>query len=151
MRRLEKKFDLEMSVGLFLLIGILCLGYISVKLGRLEVMGGERYTVYAEFEKAGGIKPGSVVEIAGVEVGKVRRITLDQNYSALVALDISSAVKIQEDAIASIKTKGLIGEKFVQITPGGSEKIVGNGGKLRETESAVDIEELISKYVFGKV
>lgn len=146
-----KKFDLELAVGLFLLVGIICLGYISVKLGKLEVLGGEYYTVYADFAKAGGIKPGSSVEIAGVEVGKVKSIRLGKDYEALVGLQISSKVKIQEDAIASVKTKGLIGEKFVQITPGGSEKILADGGKIRETESAVDIEELISKYVFGKV
>lgn len=146
-----KKFDLELVVGLFVLIGIVCLGYISIKLGRLEVIGGGYYTVYAEFEKAGGVKPGSVVEIAGVEVGKVRSVKLNQDYQARVELEISKEVKIQEDSIASIKTKGLIGEKYVQITPGGSDKIIGNGGKIRETESAIDFEEIISKYVFGEV
>lgn len=145
-----KKFDLELAVGFFVLIGILALGYISIKLGKLEVIGGRGYTVYAEFEKAGGIKSGSIVEIAGVEVGKVKSIRLN-DYQALVELTIYKDVKIQEDAIASIKTKGLIGEKYVQIAPGGSEKMIPDGGKIRETESAVDIEELISKYVFGGV
>lgn len=146
-----KKFDLELAVGFFVLIGILALGYISIKLGKLEVIGGGGYTVYAEFEKAGGIKPGSVVEIAGVEIGKVKSIRLNNDYQALVELTIDKGVKIQEDAIASIKTKGLIGEKYVQITPGGSDKLIPNGGRIRETESAVDLEELISKYVFGGV
>ncbi len=144
------KVDKELTVGFFLLIGIFSLVYISVKLGRLEIVGKDRYTVYAEFEKAGGIKAGAVVEIAGVEVGKVKSIRLD-NYQALIEFEININVKIQEDAIASIKTKGLIGEKYVQITPGGSDKILSNGGKIRETESAIDIEEIISKYVFGKV
>jgi phospholipid/cholesterol/gamma-HCH transport system substrate-binding protein len=144
------KVDKELAVGFFLLIGILSLIYMSVKLGRLEVLGGEGYLLYAEFEKAGGIKPGAVVEIAGVEIGKAKSIRLD-NYQALIEFKINKDVKIQEDAIASIKTKGLIGEKYVQITPGGSDKILANGGKIRETESAIDIEELISKYVFGKV
>jgi phospholipid/cholesterol/gamma-HCH transport system substrate-binding protein len=146
-----KKFDLELGVGVFVLIGILCLGYLSIKLGRLEVFGERRYTVYAKFEKAGGIKPGAVVEIAGVDVGKVKSIKLKEDYQALVELTIYKDVRLQEDVIASIKTKGLIGEKYVQITPGGSDKIIPDGGKIRETESAFDIEELISKYVFGKV
>jgi phospholipid/cholesterol/gamma-HCH transport system substrate-binding protein len=60
-------------------------------------------------------------------------------------------VKIQEDAIASIKTKGLIGEKDIEITPGGSEKLIGPGGKIRETQPSVDLEELLSKYIFGKI
>jgi phospholipid/cholesterol/gamma-HCH transport system substrate-binding protein len=145
-----KRFDIELAVGLFLLIGILSLGYISVKLGKLEVISGSGYSVFAEFEKAGGIKEGSVVEIAGVEVGKVKSIKL-KNYQAMVELAIDKDVKIQEDAIISVKTKGLIGEKYMQITPGGSEKIIKEGGKIRETESAVDLEELISKYVFGNV
>lgn len=146
-----KKFDLELAVGFFLLIGIICLGYISVKLGKLEVLGGEYYMLYADFAKAGGVKPGSSIEIAGVGVGKVKSIRLAEDYQALVGLEIRSDVKIQEDAIASVKTKGLIGEKYVEITPGGSDKILEDGGKIRETESAIDIEELISKYAFGKV
>jgi phospholipid/cholesterol/gamma-HCH transport system substrate-binding protein len=145
-----RKFDLELAVGVFLLIGILCLAYISVKLGRLEVVGGGYYTLYADFVQAGGVKPGSSVEIAGVEIGRVKSVRLE-NYEAKVELLISRGVAIQEDAIASIRTKGLIGEKFVQIMPGGSDKIIPSGGKIRETESAIDVEELISKYAFGKI
>jgi phospholipid/cholesterol/gamma-HCH transport system substrate-binding protein len=144
------KVNKELAAGFFLLIGIFSLVYISLKLGRLEVLGGKYYTLYAEFDEAGGIRSGATVEIAGVEVGKVKNIRLD-NYLALIELTINKDIKIQEDAIASIKTKGLIGEKYIEITPGGSEKFLSNGGKIRETESAIDIEELISKYVFGKV
>ncbi len=144
------KIDKELAVGFFLLIGIFSLAYLSVNLGRIEMMGGRSYSLYAEFEKTGGIKTGAVIEIAGVQVGKVKSIRL-YDYQALVEFSIDKDVKIQEDAIASIKTQGLIGEKYVQITPGGSDKILPAGGKIRETESAVDIEELIAKYVFGKV
>jgi phospholipid/cholesterol/gamma-HCH transport system substrate-binding protein len=144
------KIDKELAVGFFLLIGIFSLAYLSMNLGRLEMMGGRSYSLYAEFEKAGGIKTGAVIEIAGVQVGKVKNIKLS-DYQALIEFSINNDVKIQQDAIASIKTKGLIGEKYVQITPGGADKILPNGGKIRETESAVDIEELIAKYVFGKV
>ncbi|MCL4491876.1 MAG: outer membrane lipid asymmetry maintenance protein MlaD [Nitrospirae bacterium] len=146
-----KKFDVELAAGFFLLIGILALAFISIKLGKLEVLGGGGYALYAEFEKAGGVKVGSSVEIAGVEIGKVKSIRLDSNYQALVGFVINKGINIQDDAIASIKTKGLIGEKYVQITPGGSDKILSNGGKIRETESSIDIEDLISKYVYGKV
>lgn len=146
-----KRFDLETAVGFFLLVGILCLGYISVKLGKLELIGSAYYTIYADFAKAGGIRPGSSIEIAGVEVGKVKSIRLDKDYQAFVGLEIKDSIKIQEDAIASIKTKGLIGEQYVEITPGGSAKIIAAGGKIRETESAIDIEELIAKYAIGKV
>ncbi|MGD0885545.1 MAG: outer membrane lipid asymmetry maintenance protein MlaD [Thermodesulfovibrionales bacterium] len=145
-----KKFDLELAVGFFLVIGIVCLGIISIKLGRLQFVGGEHYTVYADFDKASGIKPGASVEIAGVEVGRVKSIRLD-NYQARVGMSIDKAVKLQEDAIASIRTEGLIGETFIQITPGASDKIIASGGIIRDTESAIDVEELLAKYAFGKV
>jgi len=147
---MRKKYDLELTVGIFVLIGFLSISYLSIRLGKLEVIGGAGYTVYAEFANAGGIKPGSVVEIAGVEIGKVKSVRLD-NYSALASLWIHKGVKLQDDAIASIKTKGLIGEKYIQVAPGGSDVYLTDGGKIRETESALDIEELVSKYVFGKV
>lgn len=145
-----KKFDLELSIGLFIVAGIICLGYLSIKLGRMEVFGSKGYEVYALFSNSGGLKTGASIVIAGVDVGRVKSITLEE-YQARVILNIPESVKIQEDAIASIKTKGLIGEKYVEITPGGSEKIISAGGRIRETQPAVDLEELISNFVFGKV
>ncbi|MBM4129215.1 MAG: outer membrane lipid asymmetry maintenance protein MlaD [Nitrospira sp.] len=146
-----KKFDLELAAGLFVVIGILCLGYLSIKLGRLETIGGGKFTVYAKFERAGGIKAGAAVEIAGVEVGKVKSVRLNESYQAVIAMTLDKHVKIQEDAIASVKTKGLIGEKYIQITAGGSDKLIPDGGEIKETESAIDLEEIIGKFVFGKV
>jgi phospholipid/cholesterol/gamma-HCH transport system substrate-binding protein len=140
----------EIGVGLFMLAGMLALGYLSVRLGQVEVFGRRGYTVHADFPTVGGLKSGAAVEIAGVAVGRVASIRLE-NYQARVTLQIDSGVRLQDDAIVSIKTKGLIGEKFVQISPGGSEIFVGPGGRMREVEAPVDIEELISKYVFGKV
>jgi phospholipid/cholesterol/gamma-HCH transport system substrate-binding protein len=96
------------------------------------------------------LKKGSSVMIAGVEVGRIKDISLE-DYQARVVMNIAKTVKVQEDAIASIKTRGLIGEKYVEITPGASEKIIPPGGRIRETQPAIDFEELISKYVFGKV
>jgi phospholipid/cholesterol/gamma-HCH transport system substrate-binding protein len=145
-----KKFDLELAVGLLIIAGIICLGYLSIKLGKMEVWGGEGYDVDAIFSDVGGLKIGASIEIAGVEVGRVKRITLD-NYQARVVLNLAENVKLQEDTIASIKTKGLIGEKFIEITPGGLEKVIPAGGRIRETQAAVDLEELISKFVFGKI
>jgi phospholipid/cholesterol/gamma-HCH transport system substrate-binding protein len=145
-----KKFDVELCVGLFMILGILCLGYLSIKLGKLEVLGSRGYEVEAVFSNGGGIKSGSTVVIAGVEIGRVKKVSLD-DYQALVLMDLPLHVKIQEDAIASIKTRGLIGDKFIEITPGGSEEMIGPGGKIRDTQSAIDFEELISNYVFGKL
>lgn len=140
----------NITVGVFLLLGIVALGYLSVKLGRVSFLGGGGYLVNAEFPSVGGLKAGSTVEIAGVEIGRVESIGLD-NYQARVVLRLNSDVKLQEDSIASIKTKGLIGEKYIRISPGGSDKLIPPGGKIREVEAPVDFEELLSKYIFGKV
>ncbi len=145
-----KKFDLELTVGLFIIAGIVCLGYLSIKLGKMEIVGQKGYEIYGVFSNVGGLKVGSSVEIAGVNVGRVKSIAL-ANYQANVVLNLPKGLKIQEDAIASVKTKGLIGEKYIEITPGGSEKIINPGGRIRETQPAIDMEELISKFVFGKI
>ncbi|MBL7205481.1 MAG: outer membrane lipid asymmetry maintenance protein MlaD [Desulfobacteraceae bacterium] len=145
-----KKFDLELAVGFFMIIGIICLGYLSIKLGKMEVFGDEGYEIQAIFSNSGGLKSGSSVVIAGVEVGRVKRIVLD-DYQAKIFINLPLDVKIQEDAIASIKTKGLIGEKYVEITPGGADELIEPGGRIRDTQSAIDFEELISNYVFGKI
>jgi len=141
----------ELSVGLFMLAGIAAMGYLSIELGNVNLLGARGYLVHADFPTVGGLKAGASVEIAGVPVGRVESIQLNRDYQARVTLRINDGVQLQDDAIVSVKTKGLIGEKFVQIGPGGSEKIVPPGGKLKEVEAPVDIEELISKYVFGKI
>jgi len=135
-----KKFDLELAVGVFMIVGIICLGYLSIKLGKMEVFGDKGYEIQAIFSNSGGLKSGSSVVIAGVEVGRVKRVALD-DYQAKVVLNIPLNVKIQEDAIASIKTKGLIGEKYVEITPGGADELIEPGGRIRETQSAIDLKK----------
>jgi len=145
-----KKFDLELAVGVFVILGIVCLGYLSIKLGKMEVLGNKGYEVYAIFSNTGGLKTGASIMIAGVDVGRVKNISLE-DYQARVVLNLPPGMEIQEDAIVSIKTRGLIGEKYIEITPGGSEKIIQPGGRIRETEPAVNLEDLISKFVFGKI
>jgi phospholipid/cholesterol/gamma-HCH transport system substrate-binding protein len=140
----------NVAVGLFLVVGFLALGYLSIKLGRVSLLGTTGYTVTVEFPSVGGLKAGSAVEIAGVEIGRVESIGL-ADYQARVVLRVKRDIKLQEDSIASIKTKGLIGEKYVRISPGGSDKIIPPNGRIREVEAPVDFEELLSKYIFGKV
>jgi phospholipid/cholesterol/gamma-HCH transport system substrate-binding protein len=142
--------EVEIAVGVFMLAGLLALGYLSIRLGQVDLFGARGYDVYADFPTVGGLKTGSVVEIAGVKVGRVDSIRL-KDYQARVTMHIEQGVKLQSDSFVSIKTKGLIGEKFVQISPGGSEKLVGQGGRLTEVEAPVDIEELISKFIHGKI
>ena len=140
----------NIAVGIFLVLGVLALGYLSIKLGRVSLFGSSGYVVTVDFPSVGGLKTGSSVEIAGVEIGRVESIGL-ADYQARVVLRLSRDVQLQEDSIASIKTKGLIGEKFVRISPGGSDKIIPPNGRIREVEAPVDFEELLSKYIFGKV
>ncbi len=145
-----KRLNIEFAVGLFVIAGILCLGYLSIKLGRMEILGGKGYEVYAIFSNTGGIKTGSAVVLAGVEVGRVKSISLE-NYQAKITLTLQPEVKIQEDAVATIKTKGLVGEKYIEIIPGGSNEYVPPGGRIRETQPPVDLEDLISKILFEKI
>jgi phospholipid/cholesterol/gamma-HCH transport system substrate-binding protein len=145
-----KRSALDLAVGVFVILGILALGWLSIRLGKVELWGSGNYTVYADFPSAGGLKPGTTIEIAGVQVGRVTGIRLD-NFQARVVMSIQNGVKLTQDSIASIKTKGLIGEKFVQISPGGSDKVIPPNGKISEVEPPIDLEELLSKYVFGKV
>jgi phospholipid/cholesterol/gamma-HCH transport system substrate-binding protein len=145
-----RKFDLELAVGIFMIAGMVCLAYLTIKLGQLEVLGDKGYEIQAVFSSSGGLKTGSSVVIAGVEVGRVKKVILD-DYQARVTMSLPLEVKIQEDAIASIKTKGLIGEKYVEISPGGLDENLKPGGVIRDTQPPIDIEQLISKYVFGTV
>jgi phospholipid/cholesterol/gamma-HCH transport system substrate-binding protein len=144
---------LEMTVGVFMLIGILCLGYISVKLGKMEIIGGDYYSVSAGFDSVSGLKPGARVEVAGVEIGKVDRIQLDSksNDKAVAYLKIKTGVKVTDDVIASVRTSGIIGDKFIKLSQGGSDHYLKNNDTIHETESAIDIEELVAKFIHGKV
>ena len=145
-----KRSALDIAVGVFVILGILALGWLSIRLGKVELWSGGNYVVTADFPSAGGLKTGSSIEIAGVQVGRVTAIRLD-NYQARIVMAIDNRVRLTEDSIASIKTKGLIGEKFIQLSPGGSEKTIKPNGKITEVEPPIDLEELLSKYVFGKV
>jgi phospholipid/cholesterol/gamma-HCH transport system substrate-binding protein len=145
-----KRGNLELGVGIFVLAGLACLAYLAVHLGKMEVWG-TGYQVSAKFDNVSGLKVGASVEVAGVEVGRVDSIRVTPGDRAEVVMQLTPNIQLHEDAIASIRTKGIIGDKFVKISPGSSEKLVPNRGKVRDTESAVEWEELISKYIHGKV
>lgn len=145
-----KFFDLELLVGLLLLCVVGLLGYFSLHLGQVDLAGDEGYTVQAEFTTAGGLQTGAAVELAGVKIGRVEKVTLD-HYHARVRLKLHGDVPLSDDTKASIKTKGLIGERYVEIIPGRSPQKLESGGQIRDTESPVDIQELIAKFIFGNV
>ncbi|MDH4079850.1 MAG: outer membrane lipid asymmetry maintenance protein MlaD [Nitrospira sp.] len=144
------KSKLELVVGVFVLVGIISLGYLSIKLGKLEIIGGDLYEVDALFNSASGLKSGATIEIAGVEVGRVKGISLKDDR-AVVRLAVQNGTALYTDTIASIKTRGIIGEKFLALSPGGGGDPLKPGDTIRDTESGLDLEELVSQYVHGKV
>jgi phospholipid/cholesterol/gamma-HCH transport system substrate-binding protein len=147
-----KKSSVELGVGIFVLIGLMCVGYLTIRLGKVQLLDDEHYYLNARFQSVTGLKVGASVEIAGVPVGEVDSISLDhEEQVARVRLKIRKDVALSDDVIASVKTSGLIGDKYIKLSPGGSDEILKPGDTITETESALDIEELISKYAFGGV
>lgn len=139
----------EFYTGLFLAFGLFCFSYVALSIGGLRIFGDSRYILYADFQSTSGLKPGAIVEIAGVQIGNTTEIQLKENRARLV-LRIDKHVGIPTDSIAAIRTRGLIGEKFVKITPGGDDATLSPGQEISETESVVDLEEMIGKFIYDK-
>jgi len=147
-----KNTSVEMAVGIFVLVGMVCVGYLTVKLGKMEWIGNNNYVIYARFQSVSGLTKGAHVEISGVKIGKVDSISLDpERQVAMVKMKIENGVVLTDDVIASVKTAGLIGDRYIKLFPGGSDIILKPEDMITETESVVDLEELLSKYVFGGV
>src|SRR5262249_3114761 len=145
-----RRFNLEVTVGLFVVLGLCALAYLSIRLGQLPIGQGRTYDLIAVFPSVAGLRVGATIEIAGVQIGRVQEINL-ANYAAVVTLRVEKQVQLQEDAIASIRTRGLIGEKYISITPGGSDRLLKPGGRIREVEPPLDIEGLIGRFIQGKI
>lgn len=147
-----KKYSIETVVGIFVVIGLICVTYMTVKLGKVSFFDDNYYSLYANFASVSGLRAGNLVEIDGIEVGRVETLSLDQDkQAALVELKMRNGIKIYDDSSASIRTAGLIGDKFIKIEPGGGGEILKPGGRISETNAPTDIEELISKYAFGDI
>jgi len=145
------KRKIEFYVGLFVIIGILCTGYLFLFLGETSLMGEKRYSVYAFFSSVSGLKPGARIEMAGVEIGNVSTISIDkERLLAKVECRIDKKIELSEDIIASVKTSGIIGQKYIDILPGGSDMVLGPGEEIFNTESSLDIESLVRKFIFNK-
>jgi phospholipid/cholesterol/gamma-HCH transport system substrate-binding protein len=142
----QKGLKVEFFVGLFTLVSLACLGYLAVNIGGIRLFDTGYYIIKAEFDNVSGLEVGAGVEIAGVAVGEVANITLD-DVSAVVSLRVYDSIRIREDDIASVRTKGIIGDRYVKIIPGGSEEAVAHGETLMDTESVVDLEEVLGKFI----
>jgi phospholipid/cholesterol/gamma-HCH transport system substrate-binding protein len=146
-----KRLNIEIAVGLFVVFGFVCFAWMSVRLGDVNLFEPPTYQVSARFGSVSGLKKDAKIEISGVQVGKVISIRLEpETYEAVVVMKIDQGILLQEDVIASIRTAGIIGDRYVSITPGGLEDLIKDGGKITETESAINLEDLLSKYIFQK-
>ncbi len=147
-----KKYRQETVAGVFVVIGLLCLGYTAVKLGKVSLWGKTTYILYARFTSVSGLRIDNPVEMFGIQIGKVEDLKMDQkDQMALVTLEIKKGIMIYGDANASIKTEGLIGDRYVSIDPGGASPLLKPGETITQTQPPVDIGDLIGKYVFGNV
>ena len=147
-----KKYHHETVAGLFVLVGLICVGYLTVKLGNVHLWGSDSYPLYARFNSVSGLRIGNSIEMLGLEIGEIADFSMDQEKSVVVAeLRIRKPIKVFDDAIASIKTAGLIGDKYVSIDPGGAGELLKPGGTITQTESPPDLGELIGKYAFGDI
>ena len=147
-----KNTKLELSVGIFVLLGIAAIAYLTIQVGTGSVVGGDTYLLESRFTNAGGLHPGSSVMVAGVTVGRVEAVRIEPtDFSAIVTMRVLSGLQLPTDSMASIKTTGLIGDKFISLSPGADETSMKPGSRITLTESAVDLESLIGKMAFGSV
>ncbi len=141
-----KKINTEIIVGLFISIGLLCMAYTSIKLGKVDLFNNDYYPLKASFTSVSGLKEDTNVEISGVRVGKVKAIALE-DYQATVTMFLKKNIKVQDDAIASIKTNGILGEKYIEILPGASDIILEPGDLIFDTEPPFDLMGIIKNFV----
>ena len=146
------KNSIEFLVGIFMIGGFLAFGYLALQLGEVTLFSDStNYTVIAQFDNIAGVKKGASVQVAGVTVGQASKIWLDEDGYANVTLLVEKSLELPVDSTASVKSQGLIGDKFIALSPGGDEELFKDGDLLTDTESSVDIESLISKFAFGSV
>ena len=145
-----KQLRLEAVVGLFVVVGLGCLAYLSIQLARVQFFGGNMYTLTAVFPTVSGLRNGASVEIAGVNVGHVHSVDLD-GFDAVVTMRVHKGVELSKDAIVSIRTRGLIGEKYLRVSQGADDRSIQAGGRIREVEPPLDFEEMISQLIQGKI
>jgi len=145
-----KNLNINLIVGLFIISGMAALAYLSVTIAGVSGYAKNSYQLTARFDNSSGLKKGAFIEIAGVKVGKVTDIKLDkQNFESVATFTFENEISLSEDSIASIRTSGIIGDKFVKVSPGGSDDVLNSGDEILETESSISIEELVSKYMFN--
>jgi phospholipid/cholesterol/gamma-HCH transport system substrate-binding protein len=147
-----KKYSRETTVGFFMVVGLVFVAYMAIKLGQVSLFGEDAYMINARFQKVTGLRTGNPVTMFGLRIGTVTALEIDQeNQMAVVRMTIKNGIRIYGDAIAAIKTEGLIGDKYVDIDAGGGLDPITPGGTIVDTVSPVDVGDIIGKYAFGSV
>ncbi|MFT4901288.1 MAG: phospholipid/cholesterol/gamma-HCH transport system substrate-binding protein [Lentimonas sp.] len=142
---------IEFMVGCFVLVGITAVLYLAIRVGSARVFGSDSYELQARFSSTSGVNPGSRVEISGVQVGRVLAIELNEKFFSIVTLELPNRLVLDDDTIASVKTAGLIGDRYINLSPGGSGFALEPGDMIVDTEAALDIESLISRFALGGI
>ena len=147
-----KKYSIETTVGIFVVIGLILIAYMTVKLGKISILSDTTYPLYARFSDVTGLKVGSAVDMFGIEIGRIEQLTMDKKtVQPLIELKIRKDIRVYDDAIASVKTEGLLGERYISLDPGGSGDLLKPNNFITDTHAPVDIVDLISKYAFGDI
>jgi len=139
---------IEITVGVFVFLGFLAMAWTAIKIGQVGGLGETGYNLTATFNDVGGVRHGSDIMLAGVVIGRVDDVHLKNNEKATLSLHINEGVEITEDAFASVRTKGIIGDRYIRISQGMETTMLVAGDEIAETESAINLEDLISKYIF---
>jgi len=147
-----KRYAMETVVGFFVVIGIICLGYMTIKLGKVDFLNQDNYKISARFTSVSGLRVGSAVEIYGIDAGTVDRLWIDEEKSmAVVEMKLRKGMEVYDDGSAAIKTSGLIGDKYIKIDPGGAGDLLSSGSWITNTSAPLDIEDIVGKFAFGNV
>ena len=137
----------DLIVGLFVLVGLGALAYLSLQVGGLELGGGDRIMLTATFDDIGGLSVRAPVRIAGVKIGQVSSIDLDDDLRAEVSLEVEPEVGLSIDSSAAIRTAGLLGDQFISVELGAEDEVLKNGEEFVFTESALSIDKLVGRLV----
>jgi phospholipid/cholesterol/gamma-HCH transport system substrate-binding protein len=144
---MQRSSSRDLAVGLFVLIGLAAVGYLSLNLGGLSYSGNGGFELHATFTQIGELAERAPVRISGVKVGKVTRIELAEDLRARVTLDVDPKLELPVDSSASIRTAGLLGDQFIELEPGAEDQLLAPGGEIALTESALSIEKLVGSLV----
>ncbi|MEN8184522.1 MAG: outer membrane lipid asymmetry maintenance protein MlaD [Myxococcota bacterium] len=146
---MQTTYGRDLAVGLFVLVGLLAVAYLSVRVGGLSYKGRGGMHLVAAFDEIGGLSERAPVRVSGVPVGQVASIHLNEELRALVVLDVDPGLELSADTAASIRTNGLLGDQFVALEPGGEEELLQSGDVVAFTENALNLEKLIGAFVHG--